>query len=192
MACQGTPTLTQYTTSLSTSYPERTIFTTEYVTITAPARFRVRQDPSPSSTPDPSTSSEQSFGINDVTSIVRTITLTDTVVVANTVPALTLYAPCSTITSETSSSTSASNSSAVRDVDEETSPGARLSTGSDGKATTTSNGATIILTEFVTTVNGVQTIVSHLFYENGLFIQHGAVVCNAYPNASEHFGRCAQ
>ncbi|KAG8821464.1 hypothetical protein FRC19_007772 [Serendipita sp. 401] len=158
MACQGTPTLTQYTTSLSTSYPERTIFTTEYVTITAPARFRVRQDPSPSSTPDPSTSSEQSFGINDVTSIVRTITLTDTVVVANTVPALTLYAPCSTITSETSSSTSASNSSAVRDVDEETSPGARLSTGSDGKATTTSNGATIILTEFVTTVNGVQTI----------------------------------
>ncbi|KAG8832831.1 hypothetical protein FRC17_000585 [Serendipita sp. 399] len=155
MACQGTPTLTQYTTSLSTSYPERTIVTTEYVTITAPARFRARQEPPPSST-DTSSLPDETFSINDVTSIVRTITLTDTVVVANTVPALTLYAPCSTTTSGASNSTSTTSNSAQDD--EETPPSGRVSTGSDGKATTTSGGATIVLTEFVTTVNGVRTV----------------------------------
>lgn len=159
MSCQGSPTLTQYGTTYSTSYPERVIVTTEYVTVTIPARLRARQDPASST---PTTSGEQTFSVNDVTPVARTITITETVVATNTVPTLTLFAPCTTTTVDDSGTNSTTTTTRAN-------PGgnggsstawrpAQVDNANDGKSTTTSDGATIILTELVTTVNGVETI----------------------------------
>jgi hypothetical protein len=88
---QSSPTLTQFTTDVETSYTERTIVTTEVVDPSV-FRLKVRQgDPNSdlnatiSGTLDPTNSTDTglngTFFINDISMTTRTITLTDSVLV---------------------------------------------------------------------------------------------------------------
>ncbi|PVF95622.1 hypothetical protein CPB86DRAFT_763690 [Serendipita vermifera] len=161
MSCQPTPTATQFTTSLSTAYATRTEVTTEYVTVTSDFFLKARQEPAPSesSSSSSSSSSDGTFGVNDISSILRTLTFTDTFVVTNTIPQLTLYAPCSTSISTVSSPTITQSVSNDPDRANNSNSTAEVTSfDEDGKMTTVSEGVTIVVSEYVTTINGVATI----------------------------------
>ncbi|CAG8713920.1 4341_t:CDS:2, partial [Acaulospora colombiana] len=161
-----TPTATQFTTSLSTSYSTRTELTTEWVTVTSDFFLRARQDPNNPTPGDSSVSSSSSsstdggFGVNDITSIIRTLTFTDAFVVTNTIPQVTLYAPCTTSISSVSSPTNTQSISNDPDRANNSNSTAEGPTSfdEDGKMTTVSEGVTIVVSEYVTTINGVATI----------------------------------
>jgi hypothetical protein len=86
ISLQPSPTLTQFTTDVSTSYTERTTVTTEVVTNPSPGLgLKVRQGVDVNatiSTADSTNSvTNDTFFINDISTTIRTVTFTDAVLV---------------------------------------------------------------------------------------------------------------
>lgn len=169
MSCVGTPTETQFTTSVTTTFNERVVLTTQFVTLSLTSGFRLarRQDPNASTNSDggtSSSSSSDSFGAQEISSIVGTVTFSDPVVVTNTIPQQTLFAPCTTSNGSTSTSltgTGTSVTSSDRSTDSSTPPARSNLADSiphDAKSTTVSEGVTVVVSEYITTVNGIETI----------------------------------
>jgi hypothetical protein len=108
----------------------------------------------------------------------------------STIPQATLYAPCTTSISSVSSPTATQSLSDPDRVDNSNSTAlAPTSFDEDGKMTTVSEGVTIVVSEYVTTINGVATIVStnyHSLREEYIL----KLYCPdrySHPNLTKHF-----